>query len=95
MVDWELIRQRKQTQINRDNTGENKQRFKYDYKVGDKVMLADHTSYKYETPYKGPFVTTQCFTNVTVSLQFSAIQINYNIRCIKLYKLDTKVEDSI
>ena len=32
-------------------------------------MLTNHTAYKYETPYKGPFVITQCFTNGTVHLQ--------------------------
>ena len=46
-VDWELIRQRKQMQINRYNTQDNKHRVDYDYKVGDKVMLTNHTAYKY------------------------------------------------
>ena len=59
-VDWGLIRQKKQTQINRDNTRENKHRVEYGYKVGDKVMLTNHTAYKYETPYKEHFVITQC-----------------------------------
>ena len=44
-------------------------------------------------PYKGPFVITHCFTNGTVNLQCGAIQITYNIRHIKPYKSDTKVED--
>ena len=44
---WELIRQRKQTQINRDNARKNKHRVEYYYKVGDKVMLANHTACKY------------------------------------------------
>ena len=56
-------------------------------------MLTTHTAYKYKTPYKGPFVITQCFTNVTVNLQCGAIKIRYNIRRIKPYKSDTKVED--
>ena len=43
-VDWELIRQKKQTQINRDNARENKHRVEYDYKVRDKVMLNKHTA---------------------------------------------------
>ena len=42
-VDWESIRQRKKTQNNKDNTHENKQRVDYDYKVGDKVILLNHT----------------------------------------------------
>ena len=41
-VDWELIRQQKQTQINRDNTRENKHRVDYDYKGGDNVMITKH-----------------------------------------------------
>ena len=56
-------------------------------------MLANCTAYKYETPYKGPFVITQCFTNVTVLLQYDAIKITYNICCINPYKSDIKVED--
>ena len=44
MVDWELIRQQKQTKINRDNTQENTHRFDYDYKVGNKVILTKHTA---------------------------------------------------
>ena len=55
-------------------------------------MLTNHTVYKYETPYKGPFVVTQCFTNGTINLQYGATQIKHNIRRINLYKLDTKVE---
>ena len=41
-VDWELIRKRKQTLINRDNTQDNKHRVDYDYKVRDKFMLTKH-----------------------------------------------------
>ena len=59
-------------QINRDNARENKHRVDYDYEVGDKVVLLNHTAYKYKTPYKGPFVITQCFTNATVKLQYGA-----------------------
>ena len=80
--------------INRDNTQDNKHRVDYDYKVRDKVMLTKHTAYKYDTPYKGPFVITQCITNGTLSLQCGAIKIKYNIRHIKPYKSDTKVGDS-
>ena len=69
-VNWELICQQKQMQINIYNTLENKHRVDYDFKVGDKLILTNHTAYKYEAPYKGPFVMTWCFTNGTV---------NYNV----------------
>ena len=54
--------------------------------------LNNSTLYKYETPYKVPFVITQCFTNGTVNLQCGTIKIKYNIRRIKPYKSDIKVE---
>ena len=57
-------------------------------------MLTNHTAYKYEMPYIGPFVITGCCTNRTVSLQMGAAEIRYNIRPIKPYKSDTKVEYS-
>ena len=41
-VYWELIRQRKQMQINKDNIHENIKRFDHDYKVLDKVMIDNH-----------------------------------------------------
>ena len=91
-VDWELIRQRKHMKINRDKTWDNKHRFEYEYKVGDDTILTNHTAYKYETPYKGPFVITQCFTNDMVNLQYGPTKIRYNIRRINTYKLDTKNE---
>ena len=56
-------------------------------------MLTYHTAYKYEIPYKGPFVITQCFTNGTVNLQYGLTKIRHNICHIKPYKPDTKVED--
>ena len=92
-VDWELIRQGKQTRINRDNACKNKHRVDYGYKAGDKFMLTNHTAYRYETSWKVPFVITQCFTNGMVLLQYGTIQITYNIRRINPYKSDTKVED--
>ena len=58
-------------------------------------MLTYHTAYKYETPCKFPFVIIQCFTNVTVILQYGLTKIRHNIRRIKPYKSDPKVEDFI
>ena len=92
-VDWELIRQQKQTQINKDNIYENRNRVYHDYNAVDKVMITDHVTYKYETSYKGTFAITWCFTNGTVNLQYGPIKIKHNIRRIKPYKYDTKVED--
>ena len=69
-LDWGLIRQQKLTQIYKDNVQKYMHRVDHDYKVGEKVMFAKYNTYKYETPYNGPFVITQCFTNGTVNLQY-------------------------
>ena len=68
-MDQELIRQQKQTQINKDNIRENIKRVDQDYKVRDKIMLNNHSAYKYENPYKGPFVMTHFCTNGPVTSQ--------------------------
>ena len=46
-VDWELICQQKQTQMNIDNTRKNRHRVDYDYKIGGNVMITKHTADKY------------------------------------------------
>ena len=43
-VDWELIRQKNQTQNNEYNIHENRHRVDYNYKVRDTVMLTKHTA---------------------------------------------------
>ena len=91
-MDWEFIRQKRQTQINKDNIRENNKRLNHDYKVGDTVIINNHAAYKYETPYKGPFVVTQCWTNGTVTLRCGSKTIGHNIRRIYPYTSDTNVE---
>ena len=54
-VDWELIRQRKQMQINKDNTRKNINRVDHEYKFGDTDMINNHTAYKYERQIRGHF----------------------------------------
>ena len=71
-VDWELIRQKKYTQIDKDNIRKNINRVDHDYKVRDKVMLTNNTAYKYETTYNGAFVITQFWNNGTVKSQYGA-----------------------
>ena len=55
-------------------------------------MLTNNAAYKYENPYNGQFLLTQCWTNGVVVLQFGHIKIRRNIRWIKPYISYTKVE---
>ena len=45
-ADWELIRQRKQQMINKNNLRENSKRIPYTYQPGQKVLLKTGTEYK-------------------------------------------------
>ena len=68
-------------QINKNNILNNNKIVDHDYKVGDKVTIGNHVAYKYETPYKGPFLIIQCWANVAVTLQCGAKK-KYNIQHI-------------
>ena len=91
-IDWELVCQQKQTQINKDHICKKSKIFYQDYKVRDKFILNNDAAYKYETPYKGPFLITQCWDNFTVTLQCSATTIRYHIRRIKPHTSNTNFE---
>ena len=93
MADWEFIRYRNQTQINKDNIQENRNQSDHNYKVKDKVMINKQSAYKYETSLKGTFMITQCWTNGKVSLHCGQIKIRYNIHQIKPYIYDADIED--
>ena len=67
-VDWGLVRQQNQMQINKNNIRKNRKRIDHNYKVGNKFMLTNNYAYKYETPYNVPVLITQCWTNITVTL---------------------------
>ena len=93
MADWELVHQRKKTKINEDNMRENRKRFDRKYKVGDKVMLTNNNSYKYETPYNRPFFIMRCWINDMITLQYDLIKIRQNICRIKPHTSNTNIED--
>ena len=44
-VYWELLRQKNQMKINKDNINKNRHRVDRDYKFRDNLMLTKHTSY--------------------------------------------------
>ena len=87
-VDWKLMSQKKQMQINKDNVRKNNKGVDYEYKVRDKVVLDKYAAYKYGTPYKGPFMIMQCWTNGIVTLK-----ISYNILRIKPHTSDINIEN--
>ena len=54
-VQWEFICQKIQKQVDKDNKLQTIKMVYYEYKVVSKTMLRNKASYRYETPYKGPY----------------------------------------
>ena len=77
-----------------EKTQQNKNRIDYDYKIGYDIIITNHTSQKYETPYKVNVVIKQFLPKGTINLQYGPTKKSYNIYMIKPYKSNTKVEDS-
>ena len=84
-ANWEMIKQRKQQIIEKNNLQENAKRIPHNYKVGDQVLLSKGTENKYETPYSGPHTILQIFNNGTVRLKVKGVTDTYNIRRLTPY----------
>ena len=84
-ANWEFIRERKQTLINKKNKAENAKRIPHTYGVGDKVLLRRGTENKYETSYKGPYTILQINDNGTVRMKVKNVEDTYNIRRLTPY----------
>ena len=86
-ANWNLIRERKQRLIKRNNQRENAKRLEHKYRRGDKVLYKIKTSSKYgEDPYEGPYKILQVNDNGTVRLKMGAVTDTVNIRLIKPYR---------
>jgi hypothetical protein len=83
VVNWDLIRKRKQSHVDFDNARENKCRVAYDYKVGQKVYLINtDIKRKCRAPHEGPYEITDVFANGTVRIQKGITNERVNIRHI-------------
>ena len=87
LADWTVIKAHKQQLICKNNIIENSKCILHQYKVGDKVMLENHRTNKYEQPYKSPYLITQVNTNETVHIMIGAVMDTMNITHIHPYKM--------
>ena len=87
-ANWQLIKERKQKIINKNNAQENARRIPHTYKPGDKVMcVGKPTLAKYGSdPWDGPHEIIQVNDNGTVCLKKGSVIETVNIRKIKSYK---------
>jgi len=82
LADWQEIKNRKQSMIDKHNERENAKRVDYDYKVGDQVLIYTPDPNKMEQPREGPYPVLQVHTNGTVTIQKGTVTQRYNIRQI-------------
>jgi hypothetical protein len=77
---WEKIKNNKQKIIEKSNTRENLNRLKYDYKVGDRILLRKPgLQHKLSAPKEGPFTIRSVATNGTIKIQRGIVHIYWNL----------------
>ena len=85
--DWEAIKARRQAEINRNNTRENKDRVKYEHKPGDKVLyIIPCKQAKLKNPRTGPHLLCKVNNNGTCDIQRGAVTETVNIRQLVPFK---------
>ena len=86
VADWDIIRKRKQKQIDVSNTRENTRRVDWEYKVHDLVLISDtDIQWKLDLRTNGPFKIVQCYTNGTIDIQYGVTTECVNIHHCILY----------
>jgi hypothetical protein len=69
LTDYNLIRERRQTLIDRNNLRENQRRHFRDYTVGDEVMIKNPNPAGLDVRGLGPFIIAQVHVNGTVTIE--------------------------
>ena len=92
IANWQYIKDRKQTLIQKNNQRENAKRIPYEYKVNDTVMVRQDPARKHDgDAYKGPFTVAQINDNGTVLLSRNTqrggvVTQTWNLRQLYPYK---------
>ena len=87
VADLELIRQRRQQLIDSRLIASNRQRFSYDYSIGEEVLKLAYKPGKLDPRATGPYTIEQVHTNGTVTIRLSPTVIErISLRRIKPYR---------
>ena len=85
-ANWQLIKQRKQNLINKNNANESNKRTKNSYKAQDLVLVKNEQSTKFgKDAYNGPWTIQEVKDNGTVKITKGPVSDVYNIRNITPY----------
>ncbi len=90
IADWQKIGELRQQLTDLNNTCENKGRFDYDYKVGQKLLLRKEGILRNAESrwHKKPWLSTSAHTNGTITVQHGNKIDRMNIRRVKLFGED-------
>jgi hypothetical protein len=80
VADWQFIKQRKQSLINKNNKKENDKRIDYDCAVSELIMKIKAGALKMEQPREGPFEIIRAHANGTVTMQKGPVEERLNMR---------------
>jgi hypothetical protein len=80
VADWQCIKQRKQTLINKNNKKENQKRIDYDCAIGYSILKIKARALKMEQPREGPFDITCVHANGTATMQKGPVEESLNMR---------------
>jgi hypothetical protein len=80
VADWQCIKQREQTLIDKNNKRENAKRIDYDHAVGNSILKIKAGALKMEQPREGPFNIIRVHADGTVTMQKGPIKERLNIR---------------
>jgi transposase InsO family protein len=87
IADLELLRNRRQLKIDERLIRANRQRFSYDYHIGDDVLKLVYKPDKLEPRAHGPYPIEQVHTNGTVTIRLNPVTTErISIRRIKPYR---------
>ena len=85
-ANWQLIKQRKQNLINKNNAKENSKRINHTYKVQDLVLVKNEQSTKYgKDAYNSPWTIQEVQDNGTVKISKGPVSDVFNIQNITPY----------
>ena len=80
-VSWDVIKQRKQEMINKNNEKENKKRIRYTYKEGELILIKNYKKHKYgQAEYVGPYPIAPVNNNGTLKYKMAVVTDLVNIR---------------
>ena len=95
-TNWEGLRVKQQNKINKSNIRENLRRYKYDYEIGDKIVIKrdvnDDIIRAMDYVNAGPYVINKVYTNGTIRIQRGNNSERINIRRICPYFDNSRVE---